>query len=285
MKMLMLVVVFVTIVLQLCTLSHTSTTVSTGTGIGSRSDYELLQTFLLYNLHKDVRPFNHQTANQPTIVRVAMELITLSDIDELTGVVTTVANFHMTWVDERFVWPPSTYGGIDHIWVNPKDSWKPSLALANPTKKSSEIETGKSMIRYNFSGFASWTIGSLLETSCDIDVTHFPFDQQTCAINLMNAYISNEVVLLGSRNTVIMTNYGENGAWILKATSVEMGKLNSHRTLAISLHLERRSTFFIINIFAPVVTLVLMNSFVFILPADSGERTGFAVTCLLSVAV
>ena len=49
--------------------------------------------------------------------------------------------------------------------------------------------------------------------------------------------------------------------------------------------LERRFTFYILNLFLPVLILAILNTMVFMLPANSGERMGYAITCLLSLSV
>lgn len=49
--------------------------------------------------------------------------------------------------------------------------------------------------------------------------------------------------------------------------------------------MERRSSYFVLTIFMPVIMLLLLNSVVFLLPTDSGERVGYSITCLLALAV
>ena len=49
--------------------------------------------------------------------------------------------------------------------------------------------------------------------------------------------------------------------------------------------LERKYTFYILNLFSPVLILLFLDTMVFALPADSGERVGYSITCLLSLSV
>ena len=51
------------------------------------------------------------------------------------------------------------------------------------------------------------------------------------------------------------------------------------------LKLKRRHTFYTLNLFSPVLILAYLNAMVFVLPAESGERVGYAITCLLSLSV
>ena len=48
-------------------------------------------------------------------------------------------------------------------------------------------------VHVNHTGRVIWSFGGLFETSCDIDVTIFPFDSQTCPIVLENWAYNKEV--------------------------------------------------------------------------------------------
>jgi hypothetical protein len=53
----------------------------------------------------------------------------------------------------------------------------------------------------------------------------------------------------------------------------------------VMIKLQRRSSFFMVNIFAPILFLEVINLCVYIVPVQSGERISFAVTVLLSLSV
>jgi hypothetical protein len=53
----------------------------------------------------------------------------------------------------------------------------------------------------------------------------------------------------------------------------------------IYLKLKRQPMFFVLNLILPVCLMSILNIFVFLLPADSGERVGYAITVLLAIAV
>ncbi|XP_071114943.1 acetylcholine receptor subunit beta-like [Haliotis cracherodii] len=54
------------------------------------------------------------------------------------------------------------------------------------------------------------------------------------------------------------------------------------RVIRITFHLKRRPLFYIFTILLPVVLLYSLNTFVFLLPSQSGEKTSMAVSVLLS---
>jgi len=53
----------------------------------------------------------------------------------------------------------------------------------------------------------------------------------------------------------------------------------------VCLELERNPTFYILSIVLPIVGILLLNTLVFILPIESGERISFSLTLMLATAV
>jgi hypothetical protein len=52
-----------------------------------------------------------------------------------------------------------------------------------------------------------------------------------------------------------------------------------------TLELKRKYSYYLLNMLLPVIILATMAPFVFILPVESGEKIGFALTILLSLSV
>lgn len=55
--------------------------------------------------------------------------------------------------------------------------------------------------------------------------------------------------------------------------------------LQFSLQLERKYSYYLLNMILPVIFLAFLGAFVFLLPVESGEKNGFALTILLSLSV
>jgi hypothetical protein len=72
--------------------------------------------------------------------------------------------------------------------------------------------------------------------------------------------------------------------WDLK--DVSMQHFDWHKQfLYFHIAIKRRATFALLNLILPIFTMGILNLFVFLLPAESGERVGYAITVLLSIAV
>ncbi|XP_071083695.1 uncharacterized protein [Haliotis cracherodii] len=83
--------------------------------------------------------------------------------------------------------------------------------------------------------------------------------------------------------------YEENGEWILLDAKLKTGVIDlagyKIETAVATLTLQRRTTFYILNNILPVVFLSFLNTFVFLLPEESGEKMSLCVSILLSYAV
>ena len=60
---------------------------------------------------------------------------------------------------------------------------------------------------------------------------------------------------------------------------------NSESIISFVFHLKRKPLYYVINFILPVVFLSFLNGLVFIIPAETGEKSGYSVTILLSLAV
>lgn len=50
-------------------------------------------------------------------------------------------------------------------------------------------------------------------------------------------------------------------------------------------YLSRKYSYYLMNMVMPVIVLAVMEPFVFMLPVESGEKIGYALTILLSLSV
>ncbi|XP_033725215.1 acetylcholine receptor subunit beta-type lev-1-like [Pecten maximus] len=84
-----------------------------------------------------------------------------------------------------------------------------------------------------------------------------------------------------------MDFYKSNGEWYINWTSVQnnTGHGADMSVLDFSIHLTRRSDFFILSMITPILLPCFLNPFVFLLPASSGERISYTITMFLSLAV
>ena len=239
-----------------------------------------LQATLLTHYNRNVRPRSNR--DESTDIELLMSLRSVTSLDELTGILVTVCIISVNWIDNNLIWDPAKHGNITEIIINKKFIWAPGLVVA--AAKVERLGVTTAQIHVTWYGKVTWQFGHVMHTTCDIDVTYFPFDTQECVLELMPIGLRYEDMNLTS-HAINTLYFSENNVWVLKSTSVSMARLGPQPYAKYLLMLERRYTFYILNLFSPVLILAFLNAMVFVLPADSGERVGYAITCLLSLSV
>ena len=227
--------------------------------------------------------------NQTVEVAISLRLVSINNFVEMSGELDLTMLFYMTWTDERLMWNPDDYGGKLSILTAMEDIWKPQFFIIQSLGSIQEVGNISLQPRIWYNGSVSWNTGGVLKVSCSVDVTYFPFDIQICQIMVTGwAYTSDEVNLTLSQNYVSKQFFSANSRWDWvdsKVYDYSKGYSGFPPTIMVNITLKRRSEFFIVYIFVPIIFLGLINDLVFLMPVNSGERTSVAVTVFLSFVV
>jgi hypothetical protein len=146
-------------------------------------------------------------------------------------------------------------------------------------------------LRISSDGEVKWQPPAILETSCDMDVTLFPFDVQTCNIQVASwGFYTDAVNVIFSQNEINIENYYKNGEWDLVGSTQISSEIIDEQGLKFSklifqVKLKRLPGHYIINIIFPVILTTVLTLMVFMLPVESGEKVGYTLTVLLALAV
>ncbi|WAR21549.1 ACHA6-like protein, partial [Mya arenaria] len=165
------------------------------------------------------------------------------------------------------------------------DIWKPDISLANTYTSFTGLGSSFLNVRLYYDGTVLWKPYQVLESTCSVVITNFPFDTQSCDLKFTAwSYAKEEVELNLGANGIYFKDLAPNNQWdIVNSASNEINSDES--AVTFTLKLKRKPGFYILNIVAPVVLLSLLNAFTFVLPVASGERAGYSVTVFLSLAV
>ena len=121
---------------------------------------------------------------------------------------------------------------------------------------------------------------------CSLDVTAYPWDHQTCYIDLMVwGYQPQEVNIVASSGGVLLTYFEGNGAWELLSAKTVDSELSSTPKVSFSLELRRYPLYSVVNMFMPILTLIVLNILGFLIPPSSGEKLSYCITVLLALGV
>ena len=248
------------------------------------NDANNLHANLTSGYNKIVRPVNNQS--DAVEVDITLYLIALQEVDEVLERFSFVGAFKTTWKDDKLVWNPSDYGGITSVMMNYEDVWVPEISILNPSEKLDSFGKDWQDIRYHFNGTSIWWPGDYIKVACTFNVYYFPYDVQTCSVNVyIWGYNAFEVLLTANSSTVVL-GQTENPSWKIQSThaTVEIDQTNVSRG-KFSFTLKRKPAYVIINVFVPILFLCLLNILVFLLPAESGERISYSITVMLAIAV
>ena len=130
------------------------------------------------------------------------------------------------------------------------------------------------------------------QSSCTIDVTYFPFDQQTCLLKFGSWTFNGDQVSLDfylDKHHVDLSDYWKSGTWDI----IEVpGKRNVHNhtkptqmDITFSITIRRKTLFYTVNLILPTVLISFLCVLVFYLPAEAGEKVTLGISILLSLVV
>ena len=217
---------------------------------------------------------------------VDFALVGINSFIDSEQTLTTTGYLTIKWTDQLLQWTSSTYNGISSILVPQNNIWRPDITLDNGMESKTGL--GKKFIQTTVAsdGSVTWSPYEVFQTSCSIDVAHFPFDSQKCDIKFVTWMNDDAKVKLDIGSAGFYTsNFEENGKWNVDIMSSSTELVNGKTTLVFTLNLTRKSAFYVLFLLLPAVLLSILNMFVFVLPASSGEKIGYTIAVFLSYAL
>ena len=131
----------------------------------------------------------------------------------------------------------------------------------------------------------------MFKTMCDIDITYFPFDSQSCTWKFGAwSYHTNKMNLTNHIPEVNIDSYERNGEWDIKGSIASRQEFayaccpnEKFSFIEFVVHIQRRHTFYVMNVILPsLVTSVLLLSIFFCPP---GQKVQIGVVVLLSFRI
>ena len=244
------------------------------------SHTDALLTSLFTDYNKNVRPVADHTETLNVSAELYPRAIRL--FDEVLETFSYTAVLAITWVDYRLAWEPKTHGGLVELVVPVISLWTPEVFLGTPATRFIYFIEDWNKARISSDGVVYFLQPALIETTSGLNVKNYPFDVQSCdTIFLSLAYTSNEVTLIKERDGINLSVYTENALWDISSHEAYGLETQMH----FIFNLRRKSTYMVLNVLVPIFTLSLLNTMVFLLEPESGERVGYCITTLLAIAV
>lgn len=255
-------------------------------------DEERLVRDLFRDYNKLIRPV--ENSNDTVEVEMGLSFIQLININEKNQVMTSNVWQQFHWKDYQLKWEPAHYGGIDVLRLPPDKVWRPDIVLFNNADGNYEARYKSNVLIYHDSR-VEWIPPAIFQSTCRIDVTYFPFDQQRCEMIFGSwTYTGNAVTLkfYKGRNYVELSDYWKSGTWDIVEVPGCLQSFNGSKwgvptesQITFYITIRRKTLFYTVNLILPTVLISFLCILVFYLPAEAGEKVTLGISILLSLVV
>ncbi|XP_075249902.1 neuronal acetylcholine receptor subunit alpha-7-like [Convolutriloba macropyga] len=223
---------------------------------------------------------------------VQFDLRQVLDVDQKNGLWFARVALDIYYISKSASWDPSEFNDIEYLTLPRGDIWSPDIVITNAIDT---LYTANTDAFVHHLGIVS-TRSSLVavKLACSIDVTRFPFDEQTCDFRIGPVYnFQFHYFISYERDEAYLNFYVENDQWEL----IRPVKLYVERTITeevsqqgidefvAQVRLRRRSLYYIIVLICPNLLLYLLSSLVFAVPVQSDDKLSFISTILLAEVV
>ncbi|BFY97102.1 hypothetical protein BsWGS_00141 [Bradybaena similaris] len=241
-----------------------------------------------YNKHE--RPIENET--DPIEVQFGIILQQIIDVDERSESIVTSLWKRMKWKASNLKWNKEEFGNVSSIRIPKHMVWVPDILMYNSASDDFD-QTYPTNVVIESDGSCLWVPPGMFKSTCAIDITWFPFDDQKC--DLKFGSWTHEGRLLNLTQDKMeggdITDFIRNGEWMLIAVPVRRNILEYeccpefYIDLTFTIHIRRRTLYYGFNIIIPCVLISSLTLLLFILPPDAGEKISLGVTILLSLMV
>uniref|UniRef100_A0AAN0LHC3 Nicotinic acetylcholine receptor n=1 Tax=Polyphagotarsonemus latus TaxID=1204166 RepID=A0AAN0LHC3_9ACAR len=257
----------------------------------SSEDEERLVRDLFRDYNKLIRPV--EMINMTVEVLFSMSLIQLINVNEKNQVMTTNVWLNLKWKDYQLKWDKADYGGISVLRLPADKVWKPDIVLFNNADGNYEVRFKCNVLIYN-DGSIHWVPPAIYQSSCTIDVTYFPFDQQKCLMKFSSWTFNGDQVSLNFKDGgyVDLSDYWKSGSWDIVEAPASLNRYNntklghpSETDITFHITIRRKTLFYTVNLILPTLLISFLCILVFYLPAEAGEKVTLGISILLSLVV
>ena len=150
----------------------------------------------------------------------------------------------------------------------------------------------KTQVILNSDGTTSWNSPATFSTSCELDVSDFPYDKQLCTLKF-GPWNSDITLLNMTADTMALTTdkYISSSEWELLSITK---KRNSNKyaccvhpftDVTVSIQIRRKPLFYWFNLVIPYALLLLCLWVGYFVPPHSGERISLSLVILLAFSI
>ncbi|CAD7086203.1 unnamed protein product [Hermetia illucens] len=212
--------------------------------------------------------------------------------DEKNQLLVTNVWLKLEWNDMNLRWNTSEYGGVKDLRIPPHRIWKPDVLMYNSADEGFDGTYPTNVVVRN-NGSCLYVPPGIFKSTCKIDITWFPFDDQRCEMKFGSwTYDGFQLDLqLQDEAGGDISSYVLNGEWELLGVPGKRNEIyynccpEPYIDITFAIIIRRRTLYYFFNLIVPCVLIASMALLGFTLPPDSGEKLSLGVTILLSLTV
>ncbi|XP_074203743.1 neuronal acetylcholine receptor subunit alpha-4 isoform X2 [Camelus bactrianus] len=248
---------------------------------------------LLKKLFSGYNKWSRPVANISDVVLVhfGLSIAQLIDVDEKNQMMTTNVWVKQEWHDYKLRWDPADYENVTSIRIPSELIWRPDIVLYNNADGDFAV-THLTKAHLFHDGRVQWAPPAIYKSSCSIDVTFFPFDQQNCKMKFGSwSYDKAKIDLVQTEQMVDLKDYWESGEWaIVNAAGTYNTKkydccAEVYADVTYYFVIRRLPLFYTVNLIIPCLLISCLTVLVFYLPSECGEKITLCISVLLSLTV
>ena len=231
------------------------------------------------------------TDGGPVKVSVALHVLNLSSIDEVTERFQLTGYLLAQWRDPRLTYQPS--GAADKFRaLSPDSVWRPKLVMINVVAPRDTYERS---LRVEPDGLMSYVERFDAVLTSTFHLKSFPFDTQELEVIIHPFTVQQPFVTFVPNQLPVWTaaefnTYSSLESWQFKSITFEIGKAASQfgkNTMAearFEIAVERRYGFYLWKVFLPLLLMVIVSWSVFWFdPPEVSSQVQIAVTTILTI--
>ncbi|KAI8121554.1 Neuronal acetylcholine receptor subunit alpha-7, partial [Lucilia cuprina] len=249
---------------------------------------------LLHDLLDTYNTLERPVLNEsdPLQLSFGLTLMQIIDVDEKNQLLVTNVWLKLEWNDMNLRWNTSDYGGIKDLRIPPHRIWKPDVLMYNSADEGFDGTYQTNVVVRN-NGSCLYVPPGIFKSTCKIDITWFPFDDQRCEMKFGSwTYDGFQLDLqLQDETGGDISSYVLNGEWELLGVPGKRNEIyynccpEPYIDITFAIIIRRRTLYYFFNLIIPCVLIASMALLGFTLPPDSGEKLSLGVTILLSLTV
>jgi hypothetical protein len=231
------------------------------------------------------------TAGCPVKVAVALHVLNLSSIDEVTERFQLTGYLMTKWRDPRLTYQRS--GPTDKFRVLSPDSvWRPKLVMINV---AAPRHIDEESLRVDPDGMVSFAERFDATLTSTFHLRSFPFDAQKLEVIIHPFTVQQPFVTFAPNQFTVWTaaefnSYSSLESWRFKSMSFKIGEAasqfgkNTMAEIRFEISVERRYEFYLWKVFLPLLLMVIVSWSVFWFdPPEVASQVQIAVTTILTI--